>query len=399
MSNHSEDAASLTERARNVLPGGITRSTVYVPPHPPYAATGSGALVQDVSGHVLVDCNNNYTSLIHGHSSRQEIVEAAVSATRSGTAFGLPTRHEVDFAEYLAARTGVEKWRFCNSGTEAVLMMLRAARAFTQRDTIIRFAGSYHGTGDEVVDPKAAGVPKWVEESVLVVPQGDLDALKDALREHGNRVAAVLIDLMPNRAGLNPATREFVQELRALTRRYGVLLAIDEVISFRLSWGGFHQHYGVEPDLISTGKIIGGGFPVGAVGGKAGFLREFDPARAGAVMWGGTFSANPVTMVAGLTALRLFDQDAISALNAKGESMRGDLEAAGVRVNGFGSLLRIMTSDTKALWWSLYERGVLAGSNGLLALSTAMNDKHLSHVIEAVAEGARNVGDTGTPEQ
>lgn len=378
------------------MPGGITRSTVYVPPHPPYAARGSGAQVQDVSGHVLVDCNNNYTSLIHGHC-RQEIVEAAVAATRNGSAFGLPTRHEIEFAEHLSARTGVERWRFCNSGTEAVLMMLRAARAFTKRDLIVRFAGSYHGTGDEVVDTSAAGVLKWVEESVLVVPQGDLDALKDTFREHGNRIAAVLIDLMPNRAGLNPATREFVHELRALTQRCGALLAIDEVISLRLSWGGFHQHYGVEPDLISTGKIVGGGFPVGAVGGKAEYLREFDPSRTGAVMWGGTFSANPVTMVAGLAALRLFDQDAISALNAKGDSMRAELEAADVRVNGFGSLLRIMTPDVKALWWTLYKRGVLAGSNGLLALSTAMTDAHLRHVVEAVTESAREVGATGTP--
>jgi len=189
---------------------------------------------------------------------------------------------------------------------------------------------------------------------------------------------------MPNRAGLQPATQEFVQELRALTRQYDVLLAVDEVISLRLSWGGFHKHYGVEPDLISVGKIIGGGFPAGAIGGSPDILKTFSPTTTGNVMWGGTFTANPVTMAAGLTALRLYDEEAVLDLNIRGDRLRSQLKSAGIPVNGFGSLMRIVTPDIESLWWNLYDKGVLAGSNGLLALSTAMTDDHIQQVAEAV---------------
>ncbi|GAA3791048.1 aspartate aminotransferase family protein [Amycolatopsis tucumanensis] len=377
---------SVVERARRVLPGGNTRTTLFVPPHPPYAVRGEGAIVTDHTGHRVVDCNNNYTSLIHGHA-RPEVLEAAFEAARGGTAFGLPTASEVALAEHLRDRTGIEQWRFCNSGTEAVLMLLRAARAHTGRELIVRFEGSYHGTGDAVVSPGAPGV---VPGSVLVLPQNDLPALRAAMRNHGDRVAAVLIDLMPNRAGLTPADPAYVAELDALTRQHGALLAVDEVITFRLHEGGLHQRYGIRPDLVSVGKVIGGGFPVGAVGGRAEVLSPFDPQTPDGVSWGGTFSANPVTMSAGLTALRLFGPAEIAELNRRGDELRSRLHEAGVAVRGSGSLLRLMAADTTKLWWSLYERGVLAGTNGLLALSTAMTPAHLDHIADAVIATLRS---------
>ncbi|KAA9160198.1 aminotransferase class III-fold pyridoxal phosphate-dependent enzyme [Amycolatopsis acidicola] len=371
---------TLPDRARRVLPGGNTRTTLFVPPNPPYAVRGEGAIVTDHTGHRVIDCNNNYTSLIHGHA-HPEILDAATEAARSGTAFGLPTRSEVALAEHLRERTGIEQWRFCNSGSEAVLMLLRAARARTGRDLIVRFDGSYHGTGDAVVSPEAPGV---VSESVLVLPQNDLEAVRKTLRAHGERVAAVLIDLMPNRAGLTPADPAYVAELRDLTRKYGALLAVDEVITFRLHEGGLHQRYGIRPDLVSVGKIIGGGFPVGAVGGSAEVLSPFDPRTPGPVSWGGTFSANPVTMAAGLTALNLFGTKEIADLNHRGDELRKRLREGGVPVNGSGSLLRLITPDTTKLWWALYERGVLTGTNGLLALSTPMTPDDVEQVAEAV---------------
>ncbi|AIJ23955.1 aspartate aminotransferase family protein [Amycolatopsis methanolica] len=377
---------SVVERARRVLPGGNTRTTLFVPPHPPYAVRGEGAIVTDHTGHRVIDCNNNYTSLIHGHA-RPEVLEAAFEAARSGTAFGLPTASEVALAEHVRDRTGIEQWRFCNSGTEAVLMLLRAARAYTGRELIVRFEGSYHGTGDAVVSPGAPGV---VPGSVLVLPQNDLPALRAAMRDHGDRVAAVLIDLMPNRAGLTPADPAYVAELDALTRQHGALLAVDEVITFRLHEGGLHQRYGIRPDLVSVGKVIGGGFPVGAVGGRAEVLSPFDPQTPDGVSWGGTFSANPVTMSAGLTALRLFGPAEIAELNRRGDELRSRLRDAGVAVRGSGSLLRLMAADTTKLWWSLYERGVLAGTNGLLALSTAMTPAHLDHIADAVIATLRS---------
>ncbi|MFI7066778.1 aspartate aminotransferase family protein [Kribbella sp. NPDC050124] len=376
---------SVVERARRVLPGGNTRTTVFVPPHPPYAVHGEGAIVTDHTGHQVIDCNNNYTALIHGHA-HPEILQAATEAARSGTAFGLPTTSEVALAEHLRDRTRIEQWRFCNSGTEAVLMLLRAARAYTGRDLIVRFEGSYHGTGDAVVSPDAPGV---VPGSVLVLPQNDLDALTTAMRDHGRQIAAVLIDLMPNRAGLTPADPGYVTALQDLTRQYGALLAIDEVITFRLHEGGLHQEYGIKPDLVSMGKVIGGGFPVGAIGGSADVLSPFVPQAPGAVSWGGTFSANPVTMAAGLAALRLYGPLQITELNRRGDQLRSWLRDAGVEVHGSGSLLRLMTSDPTELWWNLYHRGVLCGTNGLLAMSTAMTSVHLEQVAEAVTAVAR----------
>ena len=373
---------TIADRARKVLPGGSTRSTLFVPPHPPYAVRGEGAIITDHTGHQVVDCNNNYTSLVHGNA-RPEIVKAAMDAARAGSSFGLPTRSEIALAEHLRERTGIQQWRFCNSGTEAVLMLLRAARARTGRDLIVRFEGSYHGTGDAVVSPSAPGV---VADSVLVLPQNDIEAVRTAMRDHGERIAAVLIDLMPNRAGLTPADPAYVSELRSLTRQHGALLAVDEVITFRLREGGLHQEYGLEPDLVSIGKVIGGGFPVGAIGGSTDVLSPFDPRTSGPVSWGGTFSANPVTMNAGLTALTLFRAPEIAALNRRGEELRARLTAAHVTVHGSGSLLRPITSDPQALWWNLYERGVLCSSNGLLALSTAMTDDHIDHVANVVID-------------
>ena len=196
-------------------------------PHPPYAVGGSGAVVVDTTGHEVIDCNNNYTALIHGHAD-QEILVAATSAAADGTAFGLPARYEVEMAELLRQRTGLAQWRFCNSGSEAVMMLVRAVRAFTGRDLIIRFAGSYHGTYDGVVAQGAKGVPDAVADSFLVLLQNDPDAFEHAMRTHGDRVAAVLIDLMPNRAGLIPAAPEFVDKIRELTTAHGALLAVDE---------------------------------------------------------------------------------------------------------------------------------------------------------------------------
>lgn len=388
--SHQDNGHS--HRARKVIPGGITRSTVYVPPHPPYAERGEGAIVTDQRGYQVIDCNNNYTSLIHGHAN-QNILDAAFSAAQSGTAFGLPTVYEIELAETLTCRTGIPKWRFCNSGTEAVMMLVRGLRAATGRDMIVRFDGSYHGTADTVTAPGSSGVPEGTSDTVLALPQGDLRAVRTAFERYGDRIAGVLIDLMPNRAGLLPADPEYVRELRQLTRENGALLAVDEVITFRLTIGGLHGEYDLDPDLISLGKIIGGGFPVGAVGGRDDLMAAFDPRTVDAVSWGGTFSANPVTMAAGAAALRQYGNDEIARLNGAGDSLRTRILDAGIAVNGSGSLLRLFATDVAALWWALYERGVLVGTNGLIALSTAMADEHLVRIEDAILDVA-----SGRPE-
>ncbi|BCI56136.1 aspartate aminotransferase family protein [Mycolicibacterium litorale] len=379
----SRDSDTTFARAVNVLPGGTTRMTTFVAPHPPYAAFGKGCEVTDTDGHTTIDCNNNYTSLIHGHAD-DRLVETAYRVAQRGTAFGLPTPYEVEMAEHLRDRSGIEHWRFCNSGTEAVMMLFRAARAYTGRDIVIRFDGSYHGTYESVVNPVgAAGIPKSTYESVVVLPQRDLAALENTMATIGDRVAAVLIDLVPSRAGLHPASQHYIDRLRELTSANGALLAVDEVISFRLAYGGFHKQYGITPDLVSVAKIIGGGYPVGGIGGPAAILESFSPLD-GAVVWGGTYSANPVTLATGLEAMRRYDADAIARLNAMGDRLRQRLADGGVSVRGVGSLTQLTLEDADSAWWSMYSNGVLASRTGMLSLSTPMTDTHIDTIADAV---------------
>lgn len=385
------DGAALAGRARAVIPSGTSRSTLFVPPAVPMARSGQGAWLTDESGTRILDCNNNYTTLVHGHRF-DPIQRAVIEALEEGTSFGLPTRREVVLAEHLRDRTGHERWRFCNSGTEAVMQAIRCARAVTGRDVIVRFHGSYHGTSDPVTDLDMPGITNAEREAVVVLPQGDRSALRDLFDGSGARIAAVLVDLLPNRAGLQPADPEFVTAVRHLTTRNGSLLIVDEVITFRLALGGLSPGYGITPDLATFGKVIGGGLPIGALAGRADVMAAFDHDSGPRIAWGGTFSANPLSMAAGLAAVEAYDQDAVDRLNDQGDRVRRRLGAAGVAVNGRGSLMRIMESvDVSELWWALYRRGVLAGTNALLALSTPMTDEDLDFAAGAVIDAVHTV--------
>lgn len=374
----------LRRRGARVLPPGNSRASLYVPPSPPYAVAGGGAVVTDAEGRRLIDCNNNYTSLVHGHA-RPEVVAAAVAAMQQGSAFGLPTEAEIELAEALTRRFDRDlRWRFANSGTEAVMMAVRAARTHTGRDLVVRLDGAYHGTYDQVVGAREPGVPEAVRAMTLAVPQDDEAALVAAFRAHGERVAAVLVDLMPNRAGLRPLSPSFVAAVQREAAASGALVIVDEVITFRLGVAGLQSAYGLAPDLTVLAKIIGGGFPVGAVGGRADVMACFDPGRPEPIHWGGTFSANPVSMAAGAAAMALYDEAVADALNRRGEALRGALADAGVEVAGRGSLLRLFLDDGGTAWWEIYRAGVLVSSNGLMALSTAMTDEDLETVRAAV---------------
>jgi glutamate-1-semialdehyde 2,1-aminomutase len=352
---------------------------------------GDACWVEDQAGHRVLDCNNNYTSLIHGHCP-PNIVAATNRQLALGTAFGLPTSTEVLLAEHLAERTRIPSWRFYNSGTEAVMSAIRGARAHTGRDVILRFEGSYHGTYDAVVDAGSPGIADAIAQTSLPLPQGDLGAFDREMNERGNEVAAVILDLMPNRAGLVPANEHFVRHVREATKTRGVLLIVDEVITFRLAEEGLQAKYGADPDLVTVGKTIGGGFPIGGVGGRPEVMEQFNPRRVGAVSWGGTFSANPMSMVAGVEALTHFGGPEIARLNDLGDGLRKQLEAAGVKVAGLGSLIRLREHvDPAELWWGLYGRGILAGTNGLLSLSTPMGDSEVDRIFSVVTELVRTL--------
>lgn len=380
-------ADPLASRALSVMTGGVTRGTVHVSPAAPFAEEAAGCIIRDQLGHEVIDLCNNYTSLIHGHA-HAPTVDAAVQAISAGSALSMRTASEVRLAEHLRDRTGQPHWRFSNSGTEAVMTAVRAARAFTGRDVLVKFTGSYHGTANDVVPAGAAGLPASRAADVIECAPGDIEAVRAVFAQHGRDVAAVLIDLMPNRAGLIPADPAYVAKLRELTRAHGALLIVDEVISLRIGRGGLAREYGAEPDLITAGKIIGGGFPIGAVGGRADVLDVFHPQRPGRVDWGGTFSANPVSMTAGLATLEHFDPAGQQRLDDTGDELRARLRAEGIDASGRGSLTRIVDQRfCEKVWWQLYASGLLLGTNGLICLSTPMTQR----IVDTVATRVQSV--------
>lgn len=374
----------LTGRARKVMTSGNTRATLYIPPAPPYAASGKGCVVTDNLGHQVIDANNNLTSTIHGHAF-EPINDVVRTQLENGVAFGLPTESGIALAEVMAQRTNIPIWRFSNSGTEALMTAIRGARAFTKRDLIVRFAGSYHGAHEVFIDPSAIGIPAATADVVIPIAQGSYEEFDHVMSTVGDKVAAVVIDLMPNRAGLVPADQAFVQHIREVTTKHGALLIVDEVITFRVHIGGMHKVYEVEPDLITVGKIMGGGFPVGGLGGSEEIMQVFDPERSDYVSLGGTFSANPVTMIAGKVAMDYFQHDEVARLNELGDSLREQLLASGIKVTGFGSLARLHGDfDMNTLWWDLYANGVFIAPTGLMSLSTPMDQGHVDQIVEVV---------------
>jgi len=420
-------AARLSRQARTVMPGGNSRTTVYMAPYPPYAAEGQGCWVVDADGDRRLDLLNNYTALIHGHA-HQAVSEAAARRLARGASFAMPTPEEIELAALLAERVpSVEQARFTNSGSEAVMVAIKAARGFTGRPRIAKFEGAYHGSYDwaevslgsspanwgpleaPASTPYSRGTPASVLDEVVVLPFNHARLAAARIEREADSLAAVILDPVPNRVGLMPARAEFLAAMREVTAKHGILLIFDEVISFRVGYRGAQGAFGVYPDLTTFGKIIGGGFPVGAIGGRADVMAVFDP-REGepAVPHGGTFNANPVTMAAGLAAMRLMDGAAYARLDEMGETLRSGfracLERAGASgaITGMGSLFRIhpgartfvdyrsaVTDGAEKqrlerLHRALLDHGVLISPTGLGCLSTAVSEAEIEYFLEIV---------------
>ena len=430
----SSSAARLNARAQRVMPGGNSRTTVYMAPHPDYAARGLGAVVVDADGQARYDFVNNYTSLMHGHAD-PDINAAVVEQLQYGTAFGMPTEHEINLAELIAERVpSVEHVRFTNSGSEAVMMAVKAARAYTGRPMIAKFEGCYHGSydfvevslatpeelwsDDPISYPYSHGTPQAVLDSVLVLPFNDIATLERLLERHKHELAAVLIDPMPMRAGMIPAEPAFLERLREMTHAFGIVLIFDEVISLRVAYGGTQSLLGVTPDLTTMAKIIGGGFPVGAVGGSAEVMGVFDPTkRYPKAPHGGTFNANPITMVAGLAAMQKMTPAEFERLERLGgllrEGIAEALDGARVRgqVTGRGSLFYIHLHDrplkdyrttnptpaeaqrTAKLHRALMAHGVIVAPMLMGCLSTPMDEPEVNAFVDAVAASLRETAD------
>lgn len=390
-----------------LLPGGYGRSTYYTGAPSPYAIRGESYRVWDDRGRELIDANNNFTSLIHGNAHPQ-ITEAATKALTSGASWGIPNLYEWELADLLLSRVPeLDQVRFANSGTEAVMSAIRIARASTGRERVIVTKGGYHGTSEVALVPGGPaytrGLTRGVIDDVTAVPLNDVDFLRQAVEAAPDAYAAIILDLLPNRAGLLSITEEFVRGARQLATRYGIVLIIDEVISLRLGYSGLSGAYGVSPDLLTTGKLIGGGFPVGAVLGKAELMAEVDPTRPGSLPHGGTFSGNPVSMAAGAAALRLYPKDEVQRLNELGDSTRKTVNSrvaqAGWEIRGRGSLLRAIPAGAEKvseevqnrLWWATYERGLLGSPANLLSLSTPMDEKVAADIADRLADAVLEV--------
>jgi len=358
-------AAFLREQA--VVPGGSMRHASWFPPYPPYAARGEGCRIVDIDGRRILDCANNFFSLVHGHAFGP-IVEGLTAAIARGTAFGLPTEGEIALAEALAARNpNLAQTRFCNSGTEALLAAVKGARGITGRHRVAKFEGCYHGSYDHMEvslestpetwddaegNPAsvayAHGTPPAVLADTVVLPYADADRCAAILKKHGPSLAAIVLDPHASKAGMVAMPAAVIAAVQDACARDGIMLIVDEVVNFRLGFGGVSPMFGLTPDFVTLGKIIGGGLPVGAVSGPAERMAVFNHAKGKPkVALGGTFSANPLTMVAGLASLTHFDAAAVARLNALGDALRAQANAgfvaagAPARLGGMGSLFRL----------------------------------------------------------
>ncbi|TME91296.1 MAG: aspartate aminotransferase family protein, partial [Chloroflexi bacterium] len=360
---------AIHEQAVRVMPGGTTRTTTYFDPYPLYITRGEGCRIWDADGIERIDMLGNYTAMILGHA-HPKVVEAIRKQAALGTGFAAANPVEVQLAELLCERVpSLEAVRFCNSGTEATMFAMRLARAFTGRPKIARIEGGYHGTHDyaevsthpdvdragppdaPIAQADSIGTPSWALEQTVVLPFNNPDAAEAIIRREAGGLAAVILEPIIGAGGVIAATPAYLERLRSVTAELSILLIFDEVISLRVAPGGAQELYGVMPDLTTLGKIIGGGLPVAAFGGRADVMELLDPRRKPNLAQGGTYNGNPLGMAAGLAAMTELTPDVYQDLNRKGarvcEQLTEVLATHGVRaqVNGVGSLFAIHFTD------------------------------------------------------
>ncbi len=431
-------SAELYARALKVLPGGVSRNAVLRDPHPLYASHGEGCRLIDVDGVSRIDFANNMASLIHGHAD-PDMVRVVSEQVRKGTAFNIGTEIEIEYAEYLSQRNpSFEKMRFVNSGTEALMVAIKASRACTERPMIAKAEGAYHGGYDYVEVSQTPGPSNWgaarepsrvplvhgtpasAIDDVVVIPYNDIEGSIALLDRSRDKLACVVLDLMPHRVGLNPAREDYVHALREWTSANGVMLVLDEVITFRSGYSGLQEHYGITPDLTAMGKMIGGGFPIGAIAGRDFVMDVLNPkSKKYLYPHSGTYSANPISTSAGLAAMRKFDRAEVERLNALAERAKSDIERAiketGVcaSVTGAGSMFRVhmkaqaptnyreafmSPEESKRLTVlldHLFDNGIIMINSCSAALSTPMGDAEIDTLVDALRNGFETLAKMG----
>lgn len=415
------------------IPGGYSRHPLTFGPHALYVRGGEGPRIETVDGHRLLDFHNNFSASITGHN-HPAIRAALLGAVEHGFSFGNPMPHEAELARILCERVdSVERVVFTCSASEACIAAMRIARACTGRDLIAKFEGGYHGVADDVVlslhpfpelfpgpdsqplaVPNTAGVPRHVRDNVVVLPQNDLAACRRILRAQGHRIAAVLIELQTGAGGVVIMDTEFCHGLAETARELGILLVVDETITLRAGYRGLQGRYGLSPDLTVFGKIIGGGLPIGAVGGRAAL---FEPGERGEVFHSGTHHGHPLATAAGAACLSLLDEAAYARLEAMGERIKRELNewceanAYPFVIYGIGShlgyefcdrpgrqyrscrdILRYSNEARMQLFaFEMTNRGVFPMYRGQIALSLAMSDDDIGTFIGTAEEVIRDM--------
>lgn len=423
MPNRSRSVAAF-DRARKAIPGGVNspaRAFGAVGGTPLFIARGDGPYLFDIDGNRYLDFIGSWGPMILGHN-HPAVVEAAIAAVRNGSSYGAPCELETELAEMvIEAVPSVEMVRFVSSGTEATMSALRLARGFTGRDLIIKFAGCYHGHVDSLLVsagssalthgvPNSPGVPKGCTDDTLVLKFNDVEGLKAAFQAKGDKIAGVILEPVVGNMGLVAPSTAFRQELRRLTHHHGAMLIYDEVMTgFRLAYGGAQELFGDSPDITAFGKIIGGGYPVGAYGGRAEVMKKVMP--AGPVFQAGTLSGNPVAMAAGIATLReLKTHPPYQRVEELGARLSAGLAKAASKVglpcqvNRLGSMWTLFftgtpvvdfdtakTADTKRFarfFWEMMDRGFYLPCSQFEAafLSVPMTIEQIDQTIAAAGE-------------
>lgn len=412
------------DRARQLIPGGVNspaRAFGGVGGEPIFIARGEGPFLHDIDGNRYLDYVGSWGPLILGHC-HPRVVQAATEAIRLGSSYGAPCERETELAALIReAMPSVEMVRMVSSGTEASMSAIRLARGFTGRDKVIKFAGCYHGHVDSLLVsagssalthgvPSSPGVPAGCTQDTVVLRYNDTEALREAFRSQGGRIAGVILEPVVGNMGLVVPTSEFLSELRGLTQKHGALLIYDEVMTgFRLAWGGAQELQKQRPDLTVLGKIVGGGYPVGAYGGRADIMKKIMP--AGPVFQAGTLSGNPVAMAAGIATLaELKEKRPYAALETATSKLCDGLadaaKALGVphTINRVGSMWTLFFSaepvvdldtakkcDTARFarfFWAMMDRGVYLPCSQFEAafVSVVHTDEHIAQTIQAARE-------------
>ncbi|MBI5949411.1 MAG: aminotransferase class III-fold pyridoxal phosphate-dependent enzyme [Chloroflexi bacterium] len=406
-------SAEIGPRAERVMPAGETRAAGYHRPYPLTLTHGAGARVWDVDGNEYVDLTYNFTSLVHGHGYAP-IVEAAEKQIRGGTAWPARNPHQVELAEMLVDRVqSVEMVRFCNSGTEAAMLAMQVARHATGRKKVLMARYGYHGS-HEVFEHgfMADTMGEW--DHTLTAEFGNAESFEAVLSEQGDEIAAVFLESVMGSAGIVEGSKAFFDRVIAATHAAGAIFVLDEVITFRMSTGGQQKVLGITPDITMFGKLIGGGFPVGAIGGRRDLMRILDP-REGKLFHSGTFNGNPVTTAAGVVSVRDLTSEKIAIMHGQAEELEAAFRKSAAKrnlpfsVRRSGSLMNLyfteeppranLTRPDGRMMGKFHLAGMNHGlyfaSRGMIVLATVLTDTDIAEIAQRADAAMADVAAEG----